>query len=46
MNKDIREFHEISCEEQPEEFPCICDRLVEEEYDKMVELQLLDILHK
>jgi hypothetical protein len=46
MKNDFRAFHEITCEEQPEEFDCICDRLAEERYDAVIDEQLLDILGK
>lgn len=40
------EAHRTACEEQPDEFPCICNHLAAEEYDEMVELQIMQALEK
>lgn len=30
--RDLNITHQIQCEQQPEEFPCICDDLADQDY--------------
>lgn len=43
MNRFITDIHEAECDDQPEEFPCICQRIRDRRELEMLDLEEQEI---